>query len=172
MLWNELATELGFALLCAYPTSAVGLPEHAEALGHVCRLHAAAEGADGRPRLEAATRLQVSEHAPRAARQFVSELLRGWRIDEAALEDAQTVISELATNAVVHAGTEFVVSASASSSGVRLSVTDTSSALPIVRPCRPEAERGRGLHVISLLARDWGVDAGPDGKTVWAELRA
>jgi hypothetical protein len=30
---------------------------------------------------------------------------------------------------------------------------------------------GRGMHLISAIARRWGVEVTPDGKSVWAELR-
>jgi len=170
-LWNELAAELRFALLCAYPSAAVAGPEHAEALQHVCRLH---HGTRPRrvPPFEVTTGFTASEWAPAQARRFVLGVLREWGVGPAVVDDAVIVISELATNAVVHAGSGFLVSASSDGAAVRLAVRDPSLAPPVPRPRPRGAADGRGLHVVAALARDWGVETGRDGKTVWAELVA
>ena len=39
-----------------------------------------------------------------------------------------------------------------------------------MRERNPHALSGRGLRLIAAVARAWGIDYGPDGKTVWAEL--
>jgi MEDS: MEthanogen/methylotroph, DcmR Sensory domain len=43
-MWNELAAQYPFSLLCAYPVRAVGGGEHQDALAEVCRVHAAVVG--------------------------------------------------------------------------------------------------------------------------------
>jgi hypothetical protein len=55
--------------------------------------------------------------------------------------------------------------------GVRISVTDTDPLIPALRTPVEEAEHGRGLHLVDVLAARWGVDPGGVGKSVWFELR-
>jgi MEDS: MEthanogen/methylotroph, DcmR Sensory domain len=43
-MWNELAAQYPFSLLCGYPVESVGGAEHQDALAEVCRLHAAVAG--------------------------------------------------------------------------------------------------------------------------------
>lgn len=86
------------------------------------------------------------------------------------LDDAQLVVTELATNAIVHARSPFTVVAEARDSRVRLSVQDVSSITPTLRDPAPMGPSGRGLHLVAAVAVDWGVELTPDGKTVWAEL--
>jgi anti-sigma regulatory factor (Ser/Thr protein kinase) len=55
---------------------------------------------------------------------------------------------------------------------LRLSVTDASDTLPVLREAAPEDESGRGLPLVAALADDWGAEprACGIGKTVWFEL--
>jgi anti-sigma regulatory factor (Ser/Thr protein kinase) len=163
-LWNGLAGELSFSLFCAYHIHSASGEEHAEALHEVCRLHTAVID-------EATARFRAGPDAPFAARRFLAGLLGrrpyGERVNP---HDAQLVISELATNAVIHAGTPFSVGVRCDGSTVRISVQDWSSTQPIVRETNARALSGRGLRLIAMVSRAWGIDYGPDGKTVWAEL--
>jgi anti-sigma regulatory factor (Ser/Thr protein kinase) len=163
-LWNGLAVELSFSLFCAYHIHSVAGEEHADALHEVCRLHTAVID-------EAKARFRAGPDAPLAARRFVAGLLGrrpyGDRVDP---NDAQLVVSELATNAVIHAGTPFSVTVRSDGSAVRISVQDWSSMQPVMRENNPVALSGRGLRLIAMVSRSWGVEYGPDGKTVWAEL--
>jgi anti-sigma regulatory factor (Ser/Thr protein kinase) len=163
-LWNRLAIELRFSLFCAYHIHSVAGEEHADALHEVCRLHTAVVH-------EAKARFRAGPDAPLAARRFVAGLLGrrpyGDRVDP---DDAQLVVSELATNAVIHAGTPFSVAVRSDGSAVRISVQDSSSMQPVVREDNPVALTGRGLRLIAMVSRTWGVEYGRDGKTVWAEL--
>jgi MEDS: MEthanogen/methylotroph, DcmR Sensory domain/Histidine kinase-like ATPase domain len=168
--WNGLADEHAFALLCGYRGSSVAGDEHAEALGHVCRLHSAVV-AEPDAAAPSVTGRFAGADAPRAARRLVTDALRRWGLGGRLLEDAQLVISELATNAIRHARSGFSVAVRRTGSGVRLTVRDASPAEPIVRR-DPGEPGGRGMLIVSLLATGWGVEAGPEGKTVWVELRA
>jgi anti-sigma regulatory factor (Ser/Thr protein kinase) len=67
----------------------------------------------------------------------VADALRRWGHSEILLQDSQLVVSELATNAVVHAHSEFSVVARREGSGVRLSVHDLSRAEPLLRSVTP-----------------------------------
>ncbi len=163
-LWNGLAAELSFSLFCAYHVHSVAGEEHADALHEVCRLHTTVVD-------DARARFRAGPDAPFAARRFVAGLLgRRPYGNRVAADDAQLVISELATNAVIHAGTPFAVGVRYDGSCVRISVHDWSSTQPIMRDGNPSAPSGRGLRLVAMVSRAWGVEYGPDGKTVWAEL--
>ena len=105
--------------------------------------------------------------AVRAAREFVVDLLVGGEVaDTAAL-----LVSELATNAVEHARTDFTVRVALGPT-VRVEVADRSPALPVQRHVPVQAERGRGLAIVDSLAIRWGTSSTPEGKVVWFELPA
>jgi PAS domain S-box-containing protein len=81
------------------------------------------------------------------------------------------MLSELATNAVRHAATEFEVSVHlAPDCGcVRVEVSDGAPGYPIPQDPVPDAPDGRGLHIVRALADAWGIEMRRDrpGKTVW-----
>jgi anti-sigma regulatory factor (Ser/Thr protein kinase) len=182
-LWTQLGCELPFSLLCGYRSTSVSRPEHAEALEHVCQLHSSVFQAprdagqlgddSGPPTIEVSRRFPAERDAPRAARGFVGDVLRRWGHRGTLLQDSQLVVSELATNAVVHARSAFSVVARREGSGVRLSVHDFSTAEPVLRftPDVLAPSGGRGLRLVADITSEWGVEATGAGKTVWAELR-
>jgi hypothetical protein len=155
-LWNELGAEIPFSLFCAYPTELVR--GHEDALERVCRLHSAVVPA------EESWHFAPEPLAPRLARHRVVEALRRMGHEGELLDAARLVTSELATNAVRHAGSPFWVSVRDGAT-VRLAVRDDSSAMP-----RPHAAPERGLGLVGALARGWGADPAPGGMIVWAEL--
>jgi KaiC/GvpD/RAD55 family RecA-like ATPase len=162
--WNALARELHFSLWCAYHTQSVAGEEHADALHEVCQLHSAVVD-------DARARFRAGPDAPLAARRFVAGLL-GCRpfADRVSPDAVQLVVSELATNAVLHAGTPFSVSVSSDGLVMRISVSDWSTQRPVMRDGSPTALSGRGLRLVAAVSSRWGVEKDPDGKTVWAEL--
>ncbi len=102
------------------------------------------------------------------------------RLVRAALDDAGAgengwavahVVSELATNAVVHAATHFVVRVRVEDSHVRVEVTDN---VPHARAARrqfsSQATTGRGLQLIEELGDAWGVEVDGATKTIWCEV--
>ena len=109
------------------------------------------------------------------ARRNVVHELRSCGGDEPSIAAAALMTTELATNAVLHAGTPFTVTIDIEPFVVRVSVRDASVIPPVVGPMPgPDAPGGRGLALIAELARRWGCDAIPGGKSVWfeAETRA
>lgn len=86
-------------------------------------------------------------------------------------DDVQLVVSELATNALLHAGTPFTVTLRGDGESVLLVVRDGSSAAPVHASASELETRGRGLTLVDALSRDWGVNPG-DGsvKSVWASF--
>ncbi|WP_432521205.1 ATP-binding protein [Kineococcus sp. SYSU DK006] len=110
-----------------------------------------------------------------AARRHVRSTLR--RMDAEDVEEpAELAVSEVVTNAVLHARTPFAITVRASASGgVRVEVADASPAPVQVRRLGSSATTGRGLQVVASLSTDWGVEPLPagqgPGKTVWFEPR-
>lgn len=79
-------------------------------------------------------------------------------------------VSELVTNAALHAGTELALQVSHSEGGsVRVEVWDASSAVPVIG--RPGTVGGRGLALVELLSAEWGSEPTESGgKCVWCEI--
>ena len=106
-----------------------------------------------------------------SARRFVDDVLNAW--DAGAYCDrAELVISELVTNAILHARTEIMVRVTLLAEGLRIEVADGSPSQPMVRHYSRMATTGRGLGLVATLARDWGISPQSHGKVVWAELDA
>jgi PAS domain S-box-containing protein len=80
------------------------------------------------------------------------------------------VVSEVVTNAVVHAGTAIGLSVQVFGGRVRVEVQDGSPHLPDRREQSPMAGFGRGLMLIESVVDAWGVARGSHGKTVWFEV--
>ncbi|EYR63217.1 hypothetical protein N866_02215 [Actinotalea ferrariae CF5-4] len=85
-------------------------------------------------------------------------------------------VSELVTNAALHAGTDMVlqvchVEDSEDGGPVRVEVWDASSAVPVLG--RPGTVGGRGLALVALISSDWGsAPTESGGKRVWCEIAA
>lgn len=115
----------------------------------------------------------------RAARGFVTDALRTWGLELLAY-DAATIVSELATNAIVHAGDRydpaeaFHVTVTADVEQVTITVTDLADDEPAeLFPGEPPvcSESGRGLGIVAAYSDDWGWQRRDDaGKIVWATL--
>ena len=107
-----------------------------------------------------------------AARRFIAARTAAWSFPEPAAGQLVLIGSELVTNAVLHARTELTLTLELRADRVRISVKDRSKAPATLRHYRPDALTGRGLGVVAALSDRWGVSTAPDGKVVWAELRA
>lgn len=83
---------------------------------------------------------------------------------------ASQLLTEIVTNAVVHAGTPFDVVLTHAPDTVRCEVRDRHLRHPQARDASLEDITGRGMHLIARLATAWGVLPCPGGKTVWFEL--
>lgn len=105
------------------------------------------------------------------ARRYVAEVIGRVPPD---VEDAVSiVVSELATNCVRHAGTDFTVDVVRTPTHVRVEVADSGDGAPIVRSPEATESSGRGLLLVRELADDWGVGArdGAPGKGVWFTMQ-
>jgi len=130
-------------------------------------------------------RLAAEPVSVSAARRFVTDGLLAWELDRL-VDDATLCVSELAGNAALHSTATFMhVAVRRIGDAVRISVEDdgdvpAEAVLP--RPSFPdpddpgdlllvdEATTGRGLAIVSILAREWGVDESERGKRVWADI--
>jgi anti-sigma regulatory factor (Ser/Thr protein kinase) len=124
------------------------------------------------PATEASRQFPPERLAPAAARRFVVEALSRWGHDRATVDDARLIVSELATNAVVHACAPFTVVVRSQDECVHVAVKDPNPAAPTVRACAEAEISGRGLQLVGAVASAWGVEPAVDGKTVWAEVRS
>jgi hypothetical protein len=110
----------------------------------------------------------VTDSVP-AARHFVVDALTDMDAG-AAGDDAAGLVTELATNAVIHARTPFTIVVSRDGDTVRVGVHDLSAVIPRRRSYGLDATTGRGLRLIATIAADWGIDAENGGKVVWFEV--
>jgi len=89
--------------------------------------------------------------------------------------DADTVallVSEVATNALVHGAGKVRVRVRPTVRGVRVEVHDEDTTLPARRHATAMDEGGRGIALVDALSSGWGAETTPDGKTVWFEVAA
>ena len=87
------------------------------------------------------------------------------------VEDVRLVVSELVTNAVLHARTPLTLRIEGLHFCVMVSVQDQSPSVPVVTDEDRDATSGRGLDIIEQFSDFWGLDAGTDGgKSVWASF--
>jgi len=82
------------------------------------------------------------------------------------------MVSELATNSLRHAGSEFRVRVDRDDGLIRVAVSDSGPGQPFLRSQHPREPTGRGLRIVQALADDWGVAPLHDGrgKVVWFTL--
>jgi anti-sigma regulatory factor (Ser/Thr protein kinase) len=120
-------------------------------------------------RTSCATSLPPHPSSIGAARRFVrTALVAAGRTE--LLDDAELAVSEIVTNAVVHAGTRIQVEVVLGPVLLRVEVQDSSPHQPRARRYAATASTGRGLGLLNEVAADWGVRATEDGKAVWFEL--
>jgi anti-sigma regulatory factor (Ser/Thr protein kinase) len=117
----------------------------------------------------ACARLNGEPASARAARRFVADTLSDWSCGHLA-DDAALLVSELVTNAVIHARSDVALRLWRTGSGIRVEIADRDPKPVVRRPADPEALGGRGLYLVDTLARDWGVRPAKPGKAVWFEL--
>ncbi len=151
-----------------------------EALG--AALHRAQRD-ESRPRVELASeptpsgataatvRVSADPAAVSEARHFLRQTLQGWHVDEQVADTAVLCLSELVTNALIHADAgcavralldEDVLTVTVRNSGDQVAVPDQHD--------DPLRVHGRGLQLVEALAARWGSDLDSAGTTVWFDL--
>ncbi|MER6787085.1 ATP-binding protein [Streptomyces sp. NPDC000658] len=116
------------------------------------------------------------------ARDFARQALYAWgwlpaatADRRAAAEDVLLVVSELVTNACLHAEGPDAMVLGCDNKVIRVEVSDRGTGQPAPRtPHRAGRPGGHGMFIVQRLCLDWGVTRaqGVAGKTVWAELGA
>jgi anti-sigma regulatory factor (Ser/Thr protein kinase) len=102
-----------------------------------------------------------------AARRFVSGLLSD---PTETVETVVLLVSELASNAVLHARTPFELRVRVDDTTIRVEVIDANPMLPALKAYAPESVTGRGLHMVADEADRWGCETVAEGKVVWFEV--
>lgn len=123
-------------------------------------------------RIRAHIRLAPVPTSARQARRFVCDTLEQWG-DERFVDAASLLVSELVTNAVVHAGSavDVVVGHEGIHAVLRVEVHDSSEQAPLMGSFVDlDAVGGRGLALVEAMSDRWGVENDDAGKRVWFEL--
>jgi anti-sigma regulatory factor (Ser/Thr protein kinase) len=113
-----------------------------------------------------------SEHTPHRARALVGDTCRRWHVARRVVDDLLLIVSELVTNAVVHAPGERVTVAVLLTAGdVWVAVVDQGPRRPL-HAHLPDAdgEHGRGLVLVAALADRCEAQPAGGGTAVWACL--
>ena len=114
--------------------------------------------------------MEASVTSTRAARRFVTQALNEAEDDDL-IDNVTLLVSELVTNAVMHAGSDVEVMVRLTATAARVEVTDASTQNVAPRDAASDEDSGRGLAMVDSLARRWGVrEARNGGKTVWFEI--
>ena len=106
-----------------------------------------------------------------AARRLVRSTLTEWGTGEDQVETAVLLISEVVTNAVMHARSEVDVLLSRQADRVRIAVQDHDSGVIRRRRAKLEDQSGRGTDLVETLSDGWGIQRHGSAKQVWFELR-
>lgn len=168
-------------LLCAAPNTPTGITAR-RALGHAIPVYPSRARAIAAALADHAATRRVDAHLsadPRSAgiaRRLVADACDDWDLTE--LKDAaMLVVSELVSNAVRYAGTDFDLTATLRGRYLYLAVRDGNPEPPLMPAWTATGlptltTRGRGLHLVDSSATAWGTTVALDGKIVWATLSA
>jgi anti-sigma regulatory factor (Ser/Thr protein kinase) len=112
--------------------------------------------------------------APGAARQAVRTWFQSRDCGDDATDTAALLVTELVSNAVVHAnGPSLWLTVDETTADVlHVAVRDGSVDIPRHSPQMPDVRQkgGRGLFIVDALATSWGWEPLRTGKRVWFEL--
>jgi anti-sigma regulatory factor (Ser/Thr protein kinase) len=106
----------------------------------------------------------------REARKFIAATLSRWGLDHLS-RSTVLVGHELVANALRHGGPPASLRLSRGEDSVVIEVVDRGGGVPQVAEIdNNTSPSGRGLRIVTVLARAWGVRTHEEGKTVWAEI--
>ncbi|MDT5009867.1 MAG: hypothetical protein QOH57_1484 [Mycobacterium sp.] len=178
-LWNDLAAERQFFLMCAYP--AAGFAESPLRDVDALRDLHSQSWLLGLSTTYGQEQVVASAHTSwlvvpvptmatvSLARQFVIHTLHDWEAPHM-IDAAAAITSELATNAVVHARSAYRLTLSRTTGSLRIAVEDSRPGLLDARTGRRPDGVMHGLATVRARASRCGYSLVPEGKTVWAEL--
>ena len=119
--------------------------------------------------IEARIELDSAPTSAAAALHFVESTLSRWGYADSS-EVVLLLVSELVTNAVLHARSEVEVVLRHHDRRIRVEIGDASATTPVLRPHDDAAMTGRGLSLVDQLSQAWGVERTGQGKRVWFEV--
>lgn len=119
----------------------------------------------------ASTELPLDPANVSVARRFVRDHCEQWGCGDM-VAAAELILTELVTNAFIHARSRCRIRVRYAADVLRLEVRDDGQGVPDPQAAHPDDEHGRGMLLISSLAKAWGVEPESSGKLVWAELVA
>lgn len=119
--------------------------------------------------VERSVRFPPDPSSPAAARRLLGTVLEDcgrpdWR------DAGELALTELTTNALLHAHTEMTVRISCDDQLLRVEVEDRSPVIPVQRGYGPESSTGRGLALVAAITHEHGVTRTDAGKIVWFAL--
>lgn len=120
--------------------------------------------------------LDDDTRAPGVARRFLREFLARSAVDEDVSATAELCLSELVTNAVVHAGSRSELRATLDDDRLTVAVSDRGGVPVDAADAAPDEDpdvlrvHGRGLQLVEALADRWGSERDAVGTTVWFAL--
>ncbi|MFG2605957.1 ATP-binding protein [Streptomyces sp. NPDC048514] len=115
--------------------------------------------------------LQRDPTSVRRARRSVTAQLGEWAVDDLA-DTAALLVSELVTNALRHTRGPLRLNLRLRQNRLLCEVEDTETLGPVRNAADPDAEGGRGIELLDLLADAWGNTRTATGKTMWFVLQA
>ncbi|MET8246181.1 ATP-binding protein [Streptomyces sp. NPDC005202] len=126
---------------------------------------------DTEPPLRCVLPFEAAPAEVRLLRRAALTQLSRWGMPVAA-EEAELLVTELATNVVKHVGEGASATLILEWRGQRLrfEVHDKSGTMPSLKTPGCGKESGRGLHLLAALAADWGTVLTASGKAVWCEI--
>jgi anti-sigma regulatory factor (Ser/Thr protein kinase) len=104
------------------------------------------------------------------ARRALAAYCERRRVPQPLMEVGVLAMSELVTNAVIHAGTPALVLAEYDGDNLTLAVADGADASPVAMPPDEDREHGRGVAIVEELGATWGIRRTYLGKVVWVNL--
>jgi anti-sigma regulatory factor (Ser/Thr protein kinase) len=131
------------------------------------------DGLEERKTLVNAEFAREAEMVPRARRRVAAEL-RQAGCHHLLVDDAETLASELVTNAVRYgAGPQFSITVERSRGEFLIAVdSEPGETSPVRRVASAADERGRGLFLVQALSTRWGTEITPRGAhRTWCLLR-
>jgi GAF domain-containing protein/anti-sigma regulatory factor (Ser/Thr protein kinase) len=115
------------------------------------------------------TRLAPDSTSPSLARRLVEGVMNEAGLQHL-VDEALLLVTELVTNAVVHAGTEVGVDIDVDERGVRVEVFDAGPGHFLKDAPSETREGGRGVFLLDAIAQEWGTRHRLGGKAIWFRL--
>ena len=163
---EELATAAAAAGALAYIGKDLAPTDLPAAITDVTRVAEGLEAIFAR----ASERLPAHLRSAGEARNLVRSTLDGWT-DGDRIDDIVLCVSELVTNAVVHASSSPRIVVHVRPAVIHVEVSDASDVMPVPRDAAPADTSGRGMAILSGFSDRWGsLRRSGGGKTVWFDV--